>query len=121
MADEGSKASMVVEWWDIGHSVKFTQHTNGCSMDWQLFEMIDWVNGEPAMYWPAGSYSSHPGTSDIEKAKVMAEGYIKWDGCAEFEVGGHHVCGRQGMRRVSIALDRIYDVAKQHIERWDGD
>lgn len=85
------------------------------------------VNGDPNVvnYQTAGALYCPEPTADIDAAELLLHGSIKWDGCADFDVGDErdhphrlHACGLDNARRVGRAIDLIYELAAKHIPAW---
>ncbi len=58
-------------------------------------------------------------TPDYDKAEVLFDGFIKWDGCCQgqFDV---HVDGRQeSVALMTRLFNLIYDAGKEFIPAWD--
>ncbi len=120
---------VVVEWPDLWFALRFTVRTDHWG-DWELFEIVSLEKGKGGAtvvgYWPKGSSSPHPSTPDLDTSGPSMTGFIKWDGCLEFDTsnneasGRPHVCGRDGMAHLTTAMQRIYDVAKEHLPAWYG-
>lgn len=49
-------------------------------------------------------------TMELDKAETTAEGFCKWDGCAEFGFDGNnaHVCGPAMLGKLLDAIERVY-------------
>jgi hypothetical protein len=57
---------------------------------------------------------------------VFIDGDVKWDGCANFNVGDQsvcmeHTCRRKHMELYSLVLLKAHDLAAENIKGWDGD
>ena len=59
--------------------------------DLEVYEIVS-VGDEP-LFNKKGWVSSEEQTTDIDEAEPYVTGYIKWDGCTEFDFGSHHWCG----------------------------
>lgn len=104
-------------------SVLYKVHENGFSM---TFTIVPHMGEDGDTFHRTGALGGPDPTSDIDEAQVFAHGYIKWDGCADFDVGDnrehsfrHHTCGRRHMALCGRMLDSVYDVAARVIPRWD--
>lgn len=64
-------------------------------------------------------------TEHLHKAQPFLRGSVKWDGCSnlsfsEQDDGSNlHFCGRKMAAKVGKLLDRLYDLAEEHIPHWD--
>lgn len=51
----------------------------------------------------------------LDQAEVFIEGWLKWDGCTEFEIkDSAHFCGRKDAHKMTRIIDAIYDTAISH-------
>ena len=93
-------------------------------MDFKLYEIIsvDAETNKPD-YQAQDADHGMDFVDDYHKAAVWAEGYIKWDGCQEWELNSRpHFCGSaQALAAYEAAVNAIYAVAKMHMERFAGD
>lgn len=103
-------------------TVLYKLHENGCSMHFFVLPHFD----AGASFVRAGLDSPEP-TEDPDEAQVFAVGFIKWDGCANFDLGDdrddsyrHHTCGRAGMANLGEMLNSVVDVAARVIPKWDA-
>lgn len=67
-------------------------------------------------------------TDDISEARLLMHGHVKWDGCmnvtiedSETEQVALHFCGRRSATAVGVVLNRLYDLAAEHVECWAVD
>lgn len=51
------------------------------------------------------------GTRDPKAAIAFADGYLKWDGCMQLDLG-QHFCGRRMWKAVPAAMNLLYDYAR---------
>lgn len=60
--------------------------------------------------------SSSDGTDDTDKAERLYVGYIKWDGCSDYDSpdseGLQHACGNPG-RKIKAIWDTLYSKAAE--------
>ncbi len=116
-----------VTWPDIHYTLRFKPDDGGYSADFELFSMVCLPPGE--VTYPKKGYVALPSdcTANLNEAQSCATGWIKWDGCTEFQVTEHvdgrsrenvHVCGSDSMAKLTMALTRLYDVAREHIPHW---
>jgi hypothetical protein len=94
-------------------------------MDFQLyriesFEGLD-EEKDPPGYWIKGATSNSVTTPDLDKAQESMEGYVKFDGCSQWNMGHEHLCGRHMLKQQSEAMSRVYDLAAKLMEHWEGD
>lgn len=63
-------------------------------------------------------------TEDRNLAEVFLRGFIKWDGCSNWNFDCQescmiHFCGRGDAAGVGKLFDRLYDLAGAHVEQFD--
>lgn len=59
-----------------------------------------------------GYLASDDQVTQIEDAQITLEGFVKWDGCMEFEIlDDVHFCGRRSAHVLTRIIDAIYDTA----------
>jgi hypothetical protein len=87
-----------------GHCVDFKAcHMNG----WSVTEGGD---------VPCFDTPENEPTDDFDKAEVFVEGFIKWDGCTNFEFTGQrdtmlHRCEAEELLAIGTLLSRIHERA----------
>lgn len=55
-----------------------------------------------------------------EQGEIIVEGFVKWDGCCEFEMtDSEHVCGPEDMADFAKALLEIHKLAAEVLEAYD--
>ncbi len=84
-------------------------------------------DGEPVAYRKAGAVVQPTETVDPDDAETLIHGTVKWDGCADYEIGDErqgiyrmHACGRRHALAVAEAINHAYDRAAK-LDRWDGE
>jgi len=117
----------VVEWPDIYYTLRLKlADDDAYNADFELFAMVC-VPPSEITYAKKG-WTALPSdmTPNLDEATHCASGWIKWDGCTEFETREEgedgmrkHVCGREGMKRFATALERLYDVAAERLPHWN--
>jgi hypothetical protein len=65
-------------------------------------------------------------TNKLSEAQVFLSGSIKWDGCSNMNFDAQencmlHFCGRSDAAKVGKLLDRLYDLADEHIPIYDSE
>ena len=92
--------------------------------NFKVFEVIEITLEEDDTYTPGfesedATNSSHT-TTDRSNAAPYLEGYIKWDGCAEFGQR-HHYCGQRAFKAHAQLMFFLYMRAPVLMGRgWDG-
>lgn len=85
-------------------------------------------------YVKVGSNGNAATTTNLEEAQRVLEGYVKWDGCSDFDFypdhgGNEHFCGKKHAVGLGKLLDFIYDEARTmmgpetvwDVEMYEGD
>jgi hypothetical protein len=91
-------------------------------VDFELFEVtgVPHPAGTPAEYQRRDSDHGPDLVRDLDEAESTAEGFVKWDGCTQFEVGAVHVDSKRQLdrllaaigearRRCALAMGKYYD------------
>jgi len=75
-------------------------------VDFELFEVIGLPHpeGKPAEYQRRGSHSSPDLVRDLDAAESAAQGFVKWDGCTQFEISAVHVDSKRQLDRLLAAI-----------------
>ena len=93
---------------DIGFFVEFNVKT--CTIDFEVY-CQDW--SEPTKIY-----------NDIG-FNLFANVQIKWDGCSNWDFNCDpvliHFCGREEAKKLGILVDKLYDLAKQHVLKYEED
>ncbi len=64
-------------------------------------------------------------TEDFDKANRLVGGFIKWDGCGEWDFGTEegegriHFCGASHIRQLTWSIEQVFALAKQHMPSFD--
>jgi len=67
---------------------------------------------DQSMYNKKGYTGSGEWVEKIEEAEVFIQGYLKWDGCTEWEfVDARHFCGWKCAHILSRIIDALYSTA----------
>ncbi len=107
---------------------------NEVSMEFEAYECIGqdvMENGIITMPWAyerAESQCSPDFVGDHREAQVFASGFLKHTGCINFKFHEPedtgilmHCCGLEDTRKFSRLFEKLYKIAPECIERWDGD
>jgi hypothetical protein len=85
------------------------EHENGITwIDFEVFEVegvdrFEPAAGTPRLFQEKGATSNYPGTSDLATAEPVAHGFVKWDGCTQFDMDAH-VDGREQLEALFKAV-----------------
>lgn len=65
-------------------------------------------------------------TSSIEEADVYLSGFVKWDGCSNWEFNAQeecmlHFCDRDSLGYISKVMQKCYDITAEYCPKWVGD
>ncbi len=87
-------------------------------LNFRVFKVVAWDDaGKPIMYG-----GSHRPVESMGEAEVFVDGFIKWDGCSNFEFGPPgimvHFCDREQAVGLGQLLGWLYDVAAETIPSW---
>lgn len=114
---------------DIEYVVETWQEHNTI-LDFKVYSVfgLNWSgpNGEGGEYMLCKDNDGRTeGVTDISEASVFMSGSIRWDGCSNLRFDGQddimlHFCGKQSAVDVGTLLGRLYDLAADEIESWDG-
>lgn len=96
-------------------------------VDFELFEVtgVPHPEGKPAEYQRRGADTSPDLVRDLDEAESTAHGFVKWDGCTQFDVESVHVDSKRELdrllaaigearRRCALAMGRTYDRPKEY-------
>lgn len=96
-------------------------------VDFELFEVtgVPHPEGQPAEYQRRGADTSPDLVRDLNEAESTAEGFVKWDGCTQFEIGAVHVDSKRQLdrllaaigearRRCALAMGSTYDQPSEY-------
>jgi hypothetical protein len=104
--------------------VEATPVNDGCACEFVCYDCVSIDDSSKVYYFPTGKDNDE--TNDPNKAVRFLIGRIKWDGCADLMFFPdndrcQHFCGPKDAKRVGQLVDRLYQIAKELIPRWDGD
>ena len=88
---------------------EFTVGKTGSSLVAEIHEVVSW------------SMENAPLETDL-----LLSGYLKWDGCANFDLGEGesyqlHTCGRRNAKVIGQAVEFFYDLGMEHLKGWQGE
>lgn len=100
---------------DDGYLIRLFAAPDSADEDrtWVDFQVIQ-VFGESLF---AGAM--HP-VKDIEDAVVLAEGFVKWDGCTQFTVDAH-IDHKRELDAMFNAIGEARRLASEVLDGWDED
>jgi hypothetical protein len=99
-----------------GVVVRLWLHENRCSIHFELF--VSDYSEQPTLFWRRGSDLNADCTADVGEAEPFAIGFVKWDGCLEFEAC-RHFCGTYWSSVALRALGEVIEIAKAEIPPID--
>jgi hypothetical protein len=75
-------------------------------VDFELFEVhgVPHPEGKPAEYQRRDSDHGPDLVRDLDEAEVTAQGFVKWDGCTQFDVTSVHVDSKRQLERLFEAI-----------------
>lgn len=82
-------------------------------VDFQIFEVIGYdSDGEKRKFFNRKDAQSLPDpVYSYDEAEVVAEGFVKWDGCTQFDVGSVHVDSKEQLRALFVAIEKARELA----------
>lgn len=95
------------------------------SMRFRVVAVGGWPQGGGGASYQDDECGRLDGVEGFWKAQPMIEGWVKWDGCMDLDVGGHgesyrdHFCGLHDALSISRALRLVYEHAEKLIPRFD--
>lgn len=99
---------------DIGYFITY-EHTNHYNvLDFVAYK-INGTTSDGKLIYNEATESSLP-TYNIEEAQPYLDGFIRSDGCSNWDFCGNtmiHFCERDDYRNITILFDRMYDIAKE--------
>jgi hypothetical protein len=100
--------------WIICHK----QH--GVNLDIEAFQVAGFEQGGVPFY---SAQVEHTFTSSFDLAAPYLTGFLKWDGCFNFQFPAHevamlHTCGRRALEDIGELLTAIYDLGAEHNPHW---
>lgn len=117
MSESGT---VIEEWRDLWYVVRLRPNTH-----WMDVEVFDHCGYDTASnQWSVtkvDAVCSADGTSNLDEAKPILTGSIKWDGCSNFQFPDdcYHWCGRKDAADFGKMIDRLYERAASMIKAWD--
>ena len=82
----------------VAETEEYTIHFNVYSLEWE---------------------GQKPSVEELENSESMAEGYVKWDGCSEWDIKGWHSCSKKNLKDISEILSRCWDMAGTLCPNWN--
>ncbi len=60
-------------------------------IDFEVFAVEGYETENPSarIFQKIGETSNFPGTTDLDEAEPVAHGFVKWDGCTQFDMDVH--------------------------------
>jgi hypothetical protein len=95
-------------------------------MEFQSKEHARQPDGSVIYYRNEGHLLNVP-TPDFASANQLVGGFLKWDGCGEWEFGPDedegrmHFCGISDARRVFWCIEQVFRLAAEHMPSFDED
>lgn len=62
-----------------------------------------------------------PTVEELSRSDQIAKGYVKWDGCSEWDVEGWHACSKKQLKDMSEIFSRCWDMASELCPNWGAD
>ena len=117
-----------MEWKTVRHNdLSFLLRYNLCEglgavLTFEVIEIVSDVDEDDSdlLFYEKDYRSSGDVTTDVEKAHHFIEGYLKWDGCINYEIRADHGCGRKDVVRIGEMFNRLYDLGNRLMPNEDG-
>lgn len=120
MTDTPEKKSATVDiFGEFGFRVAWEYQPHWC--DVKVYEIVSRgmdANKTP-MFRRKDARDSEDLVLDIEQAEPYLQGYLKWDGCAELDMGCPHWCGEQDFIQHAMLLNYLWQRAHQLMDNSD--
>lgn len=129
---ERPKADDVIWWKDLNMSLRVVE-LDATYFKWDLVKTSECWSGEKYADANSPGDPSYPlkgntrgeDTDDINEAERLVAGVTKRDGLSELyfapEHGSVYIGGLRDCTNIGMAIERVYDFARKHMERFESD
>lgn len=125
--DEVIKRGEILFWPELPYYVTYEVKSHHADFTaYEVFVMCDkngvlsMKDGMPPLF--ESGFGSDP-VWRIEEAEVYLRGFVKWDGCSNWDFKTNpvmkHFCGRDDFVFVSRLLEKMWDIAAKEIPAWN--
>lgn len=86
-------------------------------VDFQIFEIIGYdSDGERRKFFnKRDSPHSPDAVYSYDEAEIIAEGFVKWDGCTQFDIASVHVDDREQLAALFAAISKARELAAEEM------
>lgn len=95
------------------------------SMEYIVLEVSGWAVNQTTWKNTHPLFDNNGAVEDPDLATPLVQGHVKWDGCADLDIGGdensyrNHFCGLDSALILERVVRAIYMLAEQHIPQFD--
>lgn len=110
----------------LGFSIVAQLGSAGYHVDYWIYDIFG-TDENGALSWVDKEKSNGDGfTEKLEEASLWAHGYVKWDGCSnwDFDIAKKyklHACTRKELTRIGSILTICWDWTKAICPDWNDD
>lgn len=101
-------------WADLRFLLRYQVHD--AYVDVALYVAME--HDESLWFEPADANHAAIPIRDIHKAKALVRGHVKFDSCADLQIGHEgywHICDKDELTRFGAALERTHDLALREL------
>lgn len=94
-------------------------------VEFHVFQIVGWLkeDAQRLLYLKKDSIDPYETVEEIMNAEKCIHGYVKWDGCSNWDFHTDevlmHFCGRRAAMAFGKVLDRMYQIAREKLEAYD--
>lgn len=118
----GEEFEFTIVSWESNHG-----HGGDCiGVDFRVYEAHSWndPNGRKVMWERRGGSSSNDMTDNLDDAELTLGGFIRWDGCSNWNWGDDddpamiHYCSKAQAEAVGQVFARLYVIAGDYMPQY---
>lgn len=106
---------------EFGYLIRFKAESH--SAEFVVYEIVAHDGDDGTACFEVADGSGDEWTDDLEEAEVFLSGFIKWDGCSNWDFKTDacmkHFCGRDDANGLGRLMDRMYALAEEHMPRYN--
>ena len=95
------------------------------SIGFIVLDVTGWACDQTTFQNKAPLFGDNGTSENPDDATPLVQGYVKWDGCMDVDIGGddisyrNHFCGLEDALRLERVVRAVYALAEQHIPQFD--